>query len=534
MSTTQTTSSSTSKKSSFLSLFTNLMNTQNNPTFRSNSRTDSPDIPDLDSARSTITSAYYTNGHFKKSNLLNFNGQVDPIAKKSNSKIIRVAKCFDMDTDAIVYLRETCDGEFMIDASISLIASKPIISSQYYLSPDYLYDIRTLVENQFLFEITNSSTNLQFELLMKRSTKMNRLPFINICLTASDQAVVSNQLTIIVYDVNKNKFIEYFLNDLLQLTKFYKFTKSINNHDLLNKYKAKLDWCMQTIHEFKFDVKLKLNYLQNNPKFGYYLEQYLFRTYSRRNFRRRTANSSSLPLKTINAQNIELKQNNEDSDEMDRESNIERTEKKDTKLKRIIKFATSGHNKHQQKQSIQEDVETKHNSPLNHESKSNYSTVRNKLASIFQFAPESSNKSPTIARSKEANKQFVSVININQSSSSVNVEEYYKRKKVFKRPGLFNSFSKQSSYATSTTNGDFNSDDSRPEYYTSHVSVNNYDEPKRSSSRAGDDGVKGTPQTKRSIQNFLNIRKKTPLRNMSPTPSENYLKTNKSFEVTAI
>ena len=43
---------------------------------------------------------------------------------------------------------------------------------------------------------------------------------------------------------------------------------------------------------------------ENKDYMGYYLEQYLFRTYSRRNFCHRTDNSS-MPLKNINSQDFD-------------------------------------------------------------------------------------------------------------------------------------------------------------------------------------------------------------------------------------
>ena len=553
-STTHTSSSTHSKKSTFLSLFSNLINSSNNSTIRSSRKLNTPD-QDFEqySERSTVSSAFH-NRRLKKNSpmdhhFVDSNESQTPI--NNSSRIIRVAKCYDLDTNAIVYIRDTCEGEFMIDASLAQPAtSYPAVPSQYYLSPHYLYDIKTLLENDFLFEVTNNSSNLQFELIMKRSTKMNRLPFINIYFTPNDQVLVRNQLTVIVYDVNRNKFFEYYLNDLLQLTKFYKFSKSINNDDLLSKYKAKLDWCMETIHEFKFDVKLRLLYLQNNPKSGYYLEQYLFRTYSRRNFRRRTANSASLPLTNVNSKNFENEEihrnnNNEESQETGEQLN---EDEKENKLRRIIKFATSS--KHTQKQFknnedlSQVGVENKRKlSTTSTESKSNYSTVRNKLASIFQNSPERRIKE--VEKSGKApQKQFVTVIDVNTSMNSINdsslnnsnTEDYYKKnKKIFKRPTLFNSFNKQSAYITSSAfDVNNNNDDSRP-YFSSHLKINENNHEKRPHSSASINSAKESISQPNSLQKFLNIRKKTQMGKMSPASMDGYYTPiNKSFEVTAI
>jgi hypothetical protein len=522
-STTHTACSSHSKKSSFLSILSNLINSSNNSTIRS-SRS-KLNTPDLTTEHDDPLSNYYNRRIMNKSNPITFTHHFeDPNQQLNNSsKIVRVAKCYDVDTDAIVYIRDSSEGEFMIDASISLVTTSHVAPSQYYLSPIYLYDIKTLTENDFLFEINKTTTNLQFELIMKRSTKMNRLPFVNIFFTPSDQIVVRNQLTVIVYDVNRNKFFEYYLNDLLQLTKFYKFYKSINNDDLLNKYKAKLDWCMETIHEFKFDVKIRFPYLQNNLKMGYYLEQYLFRTYSRRNFRRRTDNSTSLPLKNINTQDFE----NEDREEEESEELNE--DHKDNKIKRIIKLATTGKYIQKQKEKTTNEelsIENKRKlSSQSTESKSNYSTVRNKLAAIFQNPGESSK-----IKDSETKKQFVTVIDVNVSTNSINVgsdysEDYYKKnKKVFKRPTLFNSFNKQSSYITSSSI-DISDDD--PRSYYSKIQADKDYERRPNSSRGM---IESTPQPKRSIQNFLNIRK---IKKESKTDGF-YTPTNKSFEVTAI
>ena len=525
-STTHTASSSHSKKSSFLSIFSNLINSSNNSTVRSSrNKLNTPDLADQDDPLSN----YYNRRIMNKSSPM-VHHFVDPNQQLNNSsKIVRVAKCYDVDTDAIVYLRDSSEGEFMIDASISLITTSNVAPSQYYLSPYYLYDIKTLIENDFLFEITKTMTNLQFELIMKRSTKMNRLPFINICFTSNDQVVVRNQLTVIVYDVNRNKFFEYYLNDLLQLNKFYKFYKSINNDDLLNKYKAKLDWCMETIHEFKFDVKIRFHYIHNNPSMGYYLEQYLFRTYSRRNFRRRTDNSS-MPLKNINSQDF-------DNDEASRQEEDESEELNENRIKRIIKLATTGKYTQKQKEKLNEEssIESKRKlSCHTPECKSNYSTVRNKLASIFQN-PNESSKIKDSETLKSGIKQFVTVIDVNASTNSINgnaenTEDYYKKnKKVFKRPTLFNSFNKQSSYITSSAI-DITDDDSKSYYSTIHADK---DYEKRPNSSRG--LKESTPQPKRSIQNFLNLNiRKNKTQMGQTTPDGFYTPTNKSFEVTAI
>jgi len=150
------------------------------------------------------------------------------------------------------------------------------------------------------------SDQVEFELVFRKSTKFNRLPFNRIRLlktsTNSDNLLISQVASIIIYDVNKNKFFEHLLLDLLTMDNF-KFYKASKDSDLMAKYKAKLDWCMATLHEFKVDVKVIFDLPK--PKkpsidsathlFGVYLEQYLFRTYSRRNFRRRTNVSASLP-----------------------------------------------------------------------------------------------------------------------------------------------------------------------------------------------------------------------------------------------
>jgi hypothetical protein len=527
-STTNTNPSTYSKKSLFSSLFSNFLNSSHNATVRSTHKADASDSIDADNTKSPR--------RLKKSSDMNLEGNKN---NNNSSKIVRVAKCYDIDTNAIVYLRETCTSEFMIDASSSPIVSttSPIIQTQKYLSPNYLYDIKTLVDNELQFETPNNSTNIDLELILKRSTKMNRLPFIHICLTmlSHDQTMVHNKLTIIIYDVNKNKFLEYFLSDLLQLTKFYKFTKSINNDDLLNKYKAKLDWCMQTIHEFKFDVKLRLNYLHNSSKFGFYFEQYLFRTYSRRNFRRRTVNSASLPLKThTNPQ----QQTDEDS-----ESNEEERHKKENKLKRIIKFATSGqNNRTTQKQlsniTLNED-ENKRKFSVNStpeikipNSSSNYSTVRSKLASIFHHSPTVDNNAVVVEKPKD----FVTIINIDNSSNAADQQQkqhhgYYKQaKKVFKRPTLFTSF-KQSSFE----NG-LDGLESPPKHYTSQLVINHEKKEQpmgkvNSVTFRDDDGLKEST-SKRSLQNLLNINIRKKSINMGN--SDNGYYKPKNIEVTAI
>lgn len=287
-------------------------------------------------------------------------------ATKKASRIIRVAKCYDYDTNSIVYIRETCAGEFMIDASTC--TSSLTISTSNSVTPTasilqgsclptkYLYDLRTLVANNFnLLQLQSifQQTTLELELIIKRNTKLNRLPFVRICInninkliptpsssvattptaaaltSAVSSPLIKHQLSVLVYDVNKNKFLEFFMSDLLKLNKYFKFTKSTNNMDLLTKYKAKLDWCMQVLNEYKYDIKLKLNCLDTTSSnassysdilSSFYLEQYLFRTYSRRNFRRRTMNSASLPLNNIiNSNSIYANDDLNDDDSMQKE-----------------------------------------------------------------------------------------------------------------------------------------------------------------------------------------------------------------------
>jgi hypothetical protein len=282
-------------------------------------------------------------------------------ASKKHAKIVRVIKCYDTDTNAIIYIRDSSNGEFMIDDSSSSNDNNP---SSQRMSYKYLYDINTLINKKselvklFDFNLNMPAkhlNNFDIELICKRSTKFDCLPFQRLNIDYYSLITIrTSQPTIIIYDVNKNKFYEYFLKSLLNTNRL-KFYKSTKDTELLVKYKEKLDWCLNRLREFKDNVKLMR---QRTGDDFVYLEQM---QENLKPFRRHANTTSSLPMKAASSRahteaanhrrdmyiqktDTILQHRNYDQAEnllANQDDEMVADKKIETRFKKVIKFATT-------------------------------------------------------------------------------------------------------------------------------------------------------------------------------------------------
>lgn len=342
------------------------------------------------------------------------------------SKIVRVMKCYDPESNDVIYIKDSSQGEFLIDSSYD----NHLMVNEFEISCKFLYDMKTLMNSRFA---SLSSDSIEFELVYRKSTKFNRLPFSRVRLAAENLSVVTRKPSIIIYDVNKNKFFEYFLNDLTN-TNQYHFFKASKDSDLLLKYKAKLDWCLTTLNEFKYDVKLVFNMINSQAAVGVYFEQFNFRTYSRRNFRRRTIVSSSMPTQNKIRQNPTIFSNEQQIQETNASPTHKELFKQDdtestkTSLRKIIKFATT----------------SRKSTPVNFDEMSELNLkknekIRTKLTTLFQsdLAASIVDSKSTLSNELADDKAFVTVINIKRKDDvPLNVPTSQEKSQIKRSPTI--------------------------------------------------------------------------------------------------
>jgi hypothetical protein len=432
------------------------------------------------------------------------------------SKIVRVMKCYDPESNAVIYIKDTCQSEFLIDSSYDNYSMK----NEYEISCKYLYDMKTLMNSKFA---TLSNDSVEFELVYRKSTKFNRLPFTRVRLVGDNLSVITRKPSIIIYDVNKNKFFEYFLNDLTN-TNQYHFFKASKDSDLLLKYKAKLDWCLTTLNEFKYDVKLVFNMTNNQAKVGVYFEQFNFRTYSRRNFRRRTIVSSSMPTQNKIRQNPTIFSNEQDIQESTINRNHKEIPKTDDSesnksgLKKLIKFATT----------------TRKSIPVNFDELNELNIKKNditrtKLSTLFQsdLATSIVDSKSTLSNELADDKEFVTVINIKRKDDPLDVPTIQERAQIKRSPTNLGDFKAQVDdkfeYNIKYIN---KKPSSRPTIFNSFKFTNLSEFKSQTNSKPLDEQ---NDNSKSFIKNLIQSNK-----NPTKISSKDSLQELKNFEITAI